>query len=40
MEIDLTVLLNLKCEELQEIGASIMAETRDKFKIRNKPKGV
>ena len=40
MEIDLTVLLNLKCGELQEIGTPILAETKDKFQIRNTPKGV
>ena len=40
MEIDLTVLLNLKCEEIQEIGTPIMAGTVDKYKILNLPKGV
>ena len=33
-------LLNLKCEEIEEIGTPIMAETTDKFQIRNMPKGV
>ena len=40
MEIDLTILLNLKCEEIQEIGTPIMTRTDDKFKILNLPKGV
>ena len=40
MEIDLTVLLKMKCEEIQEIGIPIMAGTGDKFKIMNLPKGV
>ena len=40
MGIDLTVLLNLKCEEIQEIGTPIMAGTANKFKILNLPKGV
>ena len=40
MEIDLTVLLNLKCEEIQEIGTLINARTDDKFKIMNISKGV
>ena len=40
METDLTVLLNLKCEEIQEIRTPIMAGTADKFKILNLLKGV
>ena len=40
MELDLTVLLNHKCEEMQEIGNSIMARTDDKIKILTLPKGV
>ena len=40
MEIDLTVLLNLKCEEIQDNGTPIMARTDDKFKILNLPEGV
>ena len=40
MEIDLTVLLDLKCEEIQEIGTPIMAGTAEKFKIMYLPKGV
>ena len=40
MEIDLTVLLNLKCEEIQDIGTTILAVTEDKFQNRNLPKYV
>ena len=40
MELDLTVLLNLRCEEIQEIGTPIMARTVYKFKILNLLKGV
>ena len=40
MEIDLTVLMNLKCEEIWEIDTPIWAETKDKFQICNLPKGV
>ena len=40
MEIDLAILLNLKCEVIQVIDTPILAETKDKFQIRNLPKGV
>ena len=40
MEINLTVLLNLKCEKIQEIGTPIMARTDGKSKNLNLPKGV
>ena len=40
MEIDLTVLLNLKCEEIEEIGTPIMAQTKVIFKFRELSKGV
>ena len=40
IEVDLTVLLNLKCEEIQEFATPIMAESTDKFQIRKLPKGV
>ena len=40
MEIDLTVLLNLKCEEIQEIGTPIMAQTKIILKFRKLSKGV
>ena len=33
METDLTVLLNLKCEEIQEIGTPIMAQTKGHIEI-------
>ena len=35
MELYLTVLLNLKCEELKEIGTPIMAQTKVIFKFRD-----
>ena len=34
MELDSTVLLNLKCEEIPEIGTPIMAQTKVIFKFR------
>ena len=40
MEIDLTVLLNLKCEEIEEIGTPIMAQTKIIMKFRELSKGV
>ena len=40
IELDLTVLLNLKCEELWEIGTPIMAQTKVIFKFRELSKGV
>ena len=40
MEIDLTVSLNRKCEEIQEIGTPIMAQTKVIFKFRELSKGV
>ena len=40
MELDLTVLFNLKCEEISEIGTPIMAQTKVIFKFRELPKGV
>ena len=30
----------MKCEEIQEIGTTIMAGTADNFKLLNLPKGV
>ena len=35
-ELDLTVLLNLKCEEIEKIGTPIMAGTTENFKIDSK----
>ena len=40
MEIDLTVLLNLKCEEIEEIGTPIMPQTKIIMKFREQSKGV
>ena len=40
MERDLTILLNLKCEEIQEIGTPIMAQTKIILKFRELSKGV
>ena len=40
MELDLTVLLNIKCEEIWEIGTPIMAQTKVIFKFRELSKGV
>ena len=40
MELDLTVSLNLKCEEIEEIGTQIMAQTKDILKFRELSKGV
>ena len=40
MEIDLTVLLNLKCEEIEEIGTPIMAQTKIMMKFRELSRGV
>ena len=40
MELDLTLLFNLKCEELYEIGTPIMAQTKVIFKFRELTKGV
>ena len=40
MELDLTVLLNLKCEEIYEIGTPIMSQTKVIFKFRELSKGV
>ena len=40
MELDLTVLLNLKCEEIQEIGSAIMAQTKVILKFPELSKGV
>ena len=40
MEIDLTVLLNLKCEETQEIGTTFMAQTKIILKFRELSTGV
>ena len=40
MELDLKVLLNLKCEELWEIGTPIMAQTKVILKFRELSKGV
>ena len=40
MEIESRVLLNLKCEQIQETGSPILAETKDTFQIRNPPKGI
>ena len=40
MEINLTVLLNLKCEEIEEIGTPIMAQTKIIMKFRELSKGV
>ena len=40
MEMDLTVLLNLKCEGIQEIGTPIMAQTKIIMKFRELSKGV
>ena len=34
MEIEITVLLNLKCEEIEEIGTPIMAQTKIIMKFR------
>ena len=36
----LTVLLNLKFEEMQEIGTPIFAKTKGKLQIHYLPKGV
>ena len=40
MELYLTVLLNLKCEEIEEIGTPIMAQTKIIMKFRELSKGV
>ena len=40
MELDLTVLLNLKCEEIYEIGTPIVEQTEVIFKFRELSKGV
>ena len=40
MEIDLTILLNLKCEEIEEIGTPIMAQTKIIMKFPELSKGV
>ena len=40
MELDLTVSLNLKCEEIQEIGTPILAQTKVIFKFRELSKSV
>ena len=40
MELDSRVLLNLKCEELWEIGTPIMAQTKVIFKFRELSEGV
>ena len=40
MERDLTVLLNLKCEEIEEIGTPIMAQTKVILIFRELSKGV
>ena len=40
MESDLTVLLNLECEEIEEIGTPIMAQTKIIMKLRELSKGV
>ena len=40
MEIDSTVLLNLKCEEIEEIVTPIMAQTKIIMKFRELSKGV
>ena len=40
MELNLTVLLSLKCEEIQEIGTPIMAQTKVILKFRGLSKGV
>ena len=40
MEIDLTVSLNLKCEEIKDTGSPIMEQSRAKLNIRELLKGV
>ena len=40
MELDLTVLLNLKCEQILEIDTPIMAQTKVILKFRELSKGV
>ena len=40
MEIVITVLLNLKCEEIEEIVTQIMAQTKIIMKFRELSKGV
>ena len=40
MELDLTLLFNLKCEELYEIGTPIMAQIKVIFKFRELSQGV
>ena len=40
MELDLTVSLNLKCEDIQDIVTPFIAESKPKLKIRVLPKGV
>ena len=40
MELDLTVSLNLKCEERLDTGSSIMEQSNAKLDIRKLPKGL
>ena len=40
MELDSTVLLNLKCEEIPEIGTPIMAQIKIILKFLEMSKGV